>query len=131
MLFNCSCVPLLLVLFFSYFLTEARITVFVMEECLRETNTPWTSSQISTKVANQRLLCLHKCIYKKSGIIDDKGNFLINSIREEMTNSTLNDNYKEELFDCLELIEKITNCDDIRLINNCFGNGVIINKRNY
>ncbi|XP_049824594.1 uncharacterized protein LOC126265816 [Aethina tumida] len=105
--FNLLCLALL-----SVGTTQGEISYRILEECRRENSSPLTSLV--------HTMCLYKCFYEKSGLVDQKGTFLLNQLKTDPELARLPEYDKERLFDCLETVDKIQSCHDIVNVTRCF-----------
>ncbi|XP_044261191.1 general odorant-binding protein 56h-like [Tribolium madens] len=93
----------------------------VREECLTENSVTADEIHDGWKMhhnVSEKLLCFHKCLLEKKGLIDENGIIQKEKIPEVVT---LKHNEKrEEIFTCIGNIEKIETCENVLEVMHCF-----------
>nr|WJJ63279.1 odorant binding protein 21 [Pachyrhinus yasumatsui] len=98
----------------------------VYEKCLQKVGStieqikePLTALRSSSDgPVDKNVLCFIKCIMEDKGLLNSSGEIIINKVKERLA-SRLTESRMDEIVKCLEKIEKVVTCEDMKQILTC------------
>ncbi|KAH0821503.1 hypothetical protein GEV33_001288 [Tenebrio molitor] len=90
--------------------------------CMNETGTTaeiLRDYQSTDENPKEEVLCFIKCTFEKLGFIKEDGSICIETMQKEEFPEGIKE-IKEETYECLKEIPKVTSCEDAIALEKCF-----------